>query len=81
MNIDRFASFCSAFTKAALATGAGALVGFAGVNAVENLEQATLQQCADQDWPAHQHDAHVEFCEAYVGHAATYSNAGAYGVK
>jgi hypothetical protein len=30
--------------------------------AIRRLEAATRQQCATQDWPVHQHQAHVDFC-------------------
>ena len=26
------------------------------------LDKAFTEQCAKQDWPAHQHAAHVDFC-------------------
>ena len=67
MNTNEFASFCSAFTKAALITGAGILVGTVVVSRLEkSLHEATVKQCATQDWPAHQHAAHVEFCDMYL---------------
>lgn len=30
------------------------------------LEAATEQQCLTEDWPAHQHDDHVAFCDMYL---------------
>jgi hypothetical protein len=66
MNINEFAAFCEGFTKAALVAGAGILVGTVVVGRIErHLHNATIQQCADQAWPAHQHDAHVAFCNDY----------------
>jgi hypothetical protein len=32
--------------------------------AVKQLEAATKQQCATQDWPVHQHQAHINFCQS-----------------
>ena len=40
-----------------------AVIVLVGSNAVQ---RATERQCASQDWPTHQHDAHVEFCKAYL---------------
>jgi len=36
---------------------------YVATGAVSYLEQAAAAQCAAQDWPAHQHQAHVAFCE------------------
>jgi hypothetical protein len=39
----------------------------AGVHTVAaHLDRATRAQCAAQDWPVHQHAAHVEFCRTYI---------------
>ena len=67
MELHTFASFCNGFSRAALAVGAGCLLGFTVVGSVKSLEAALIKQCASQDWPAHQHDAHVEYCIATVG--------------
>ena len=62
-----FAQACSRFTFTSLAIGGGCLIGFFVVNGVtDRLHQATIQQCEQQAWPADQHAAHVEFCEAYL---------------
>lgn len=37
-------------------------VGGIGTHTVKLLQAATAQQCATQDWPTHQHEAHVAFC-------------------
>jgi hypothetical protein len=67
-----FARFCEGFAKGALAVGIGTLAGFGGVSLItDQLHNATLQQCADQAWPAHQHDAHVAFCDDYTAGAFT----------
>ena len=37
---------------------------YTGFNAgIALLEEATRAQCAAQDWPSSQHQAHVDFCE------------------
>ena len=46
------------------AVGAFALAG-ANYSATK-LDEATRLQCATQDWPAHQHNAHVRFCRTYL---------------
>lgn len=61
-HLETLALYASFFTKLALAMGGGVLIGFAAVN---QLEKATAHQCATQNWPAHQHDEHVEFCKTY----------------
>ena len=48
------------FALAAFITAAG----LATCGAVQRLEQATAQQCQTRDWPAHQHAAHMDFCES-----------------
>ena len=64
---SEFASFCEGFAKGALAIGIGCLAGFGGVSLItDQLDTATRKQCATQAWPAHQHAAHVEFCDTYV---------------
>ena len=34
--------------------------------AAAHLDRATRDQCARQDWPVHQHAAHMEFCRTYL---------------
>ena len=46
------------------AVGAFALAGV--TYSVDKLDRATRLQCATQDWPQHQHSAHVRFCRAYL---------------
>jgi len=36
-------------------------------NHMGRLEADTIAQCEQQDWPAHQHADHVEFCRVYMG--------------
>ena len=31
---------------------------------IAKLDQATAQQCRTHDWPVHQHQRHMEWCEA-----------------
>jgi len=53
------------------------LVGHTVVKAVTNrLHEATIQQCQEQAWPAHQHAEHVEFCEAYLAGEYTTASMG-----
>ena len=67
MKLDQFATFCDAFSKTALVVGGGVLLGFLGTNAIHTrLHKATVQQCQTQAWPAHQHQAHVDFCRNYL---------------
>lgn len=67
MNLQRFAHFSACFTQAALVMGTGALVGFASIDAfTKYMHNATVEQCENQAWPAHQHDDHVAFCEMYL---------------
>ena len=33
---------------------------------VRHIEQATIEQCRTQDWPAAQAEEHIEFCLTYV---------------
>ena len=35
-------------------------------SAVAQLDAATRTQCAQQQWPVHQHAAHLEFCRTYL---------------
>ena len=43
------------------------ILGFYGIHsAVAKLDQATRAQCAAQDWPVHQHAAHLAFCRTYL---------------
>lgn len=53
-----------------LAIAAGTSIGFLLVGAfhagIARLDSATREQCARQDWPPHQHAAHVEFCRTYM---------------
>lgn len=50
-----------------LAIAAYGLLAVAGASyATARLDQATKQQCAAQGWPAHQHQAHVDFCRTYL---------------
>jgi hypothetical protein len=67
MTLQDFARFSECFTKTALACGAGVLAGFGLINVItDRLHAATLQQCTEQRWPAHQHQEHVDFCKAYL---------------
>lgn len=34
--------------------------------AAAHLDRATRAQCVRQDWPVHQHAAHLEFCRTYL---------------
>ena len=52
-------------TLAALATGCFVL-GAAQSGLVHKLDAATKQQCLTEDWPAHQHEEHVAFCNTYL---------------
>lgn len=58
-------------TKAYAAVALGCTIGFSIVGAfhatVAHLNRATRDQCRTQDWPVHQHAAHMEFCRAYLG--------------
>jgi hypothetical protein len=36
---------------------------YAVTGVVAYINEATAVQCASQDWPAHQREAHVAFCE------------------
>jgi len=52
------------FLSAAFAaTVAASGIHYVATGVVAYLEQATAAQCAAQDWPAHQHQAHLDFCE------------------
>ena len=45
-----------------------AMIGFNAYKAIDSisyLETATAKQCANHDWPAHQHQAHMDFCAEY----------------
>ena len=67
MNIHRLAFICEGISKATLAIGAGVVIGSLAVNAAtRHLDAQTREQCASQDWPAHQHADHVSFCAAYL---------------
>ena len=55
----------SLITLAVLASGCFAL-GEAHSRFVYDLQSATEQQCLTEDWPAHQHEAHVAFCDMYL---------------
>ena len=66
MNIHRLADICNGISQATLAIGAGVVIGSLAVKAaVQHLDAQTIKQCASQNWPAHQHAAHAEFCNAY----------------
>ena len=58
------ASMTRAFLAAAIALPVLTMAGIHTVAA--RLDAATRQQCAQQNWPAHQHAAHLEFCRAYL---------------
>ena len=45
-----------------------------GKGAVSRLHWATVKQCQEQAWPANQHAAHVEFCDAYLAGRAGINN-------
>jgi hypothetical protein len=46
------------------------VLAMAGIHSVvAHLDAATREQCARQDWPVHQHAAHVEFCRTYIANA------------
>lgn len=53
-----------------LAVAAGVSIGFSIVGGIHaaaaHLDRATRDQCVRQDWPAHQHAAHTEFCRVYM---------------
>ena len=57
--------------NAYIAIAAGLAIGFSLVGAVHataaHLDRATREQCRTQDWPVHQHAAHMEFCRTYLG--------------
>ena len=68
-------TFSFMFNNPYTAILAGVITGFSIVgihanivNHVASIDAAFAEQCATQDWPAHQHDAHVEYCLA-EGHA------------
>ncbi len=52
-------------TLAVLASGCFVLAA-ASDGLVLHLDDATKHQCFTQDWPAHQHEAHVAFCNTYI---------------
>ena len=67
MNIHRLAFICEGISKATLAIGAGVVIGSLAVNAAsKHLDALTVEQCASQSWPAHQHAEHVAFCAEYL---------------
>ena len=45
------------------ATVAAAGMHYIATGAIHVITEATRAQCAAQDWPAHQHQAHLAFCE------------------
>ncbi len=51
-------------TLAVVALIAGGATGIVQ-GAVNQLDQATAQQCLTRDWPAYQHAAHMDFCTSY----------------
>jgi hypothetical protein len=50
--------FSAAFAVAVAAAG----LHYLATGVVAHLSTATAAQCASQDWPTHQHEAHVAFC-------------------
>jgi hypothetical protein len=51
---------------ALIAGGATGIVqGIDPEKAVNQLDQATARQCFAHDWPAHQHQNHLDFCREY----------------
>jgi len=64
--VARYPRF-SGFLASCSAIGCGCFLAFSVVaGATDRLHEATIQQCEQQAWPAHQHAAHVEFCEMYL---------------
>jgi hypothetical protein len=55
--------FSAAFAAVVAASG----LGYVATGVVAYINEATAAQCASQDWPDHQHEAHVAFC-AQEGH-------------
>ena len=57
-------------TMKAFAVGFISAVSFAAIVTVpllvRHIEQATIEQCRTQDWPAAQAEEHIEFCLTYV---------------
>ncbi len=57
--------------KAYSAIACGIIAGFGVVFTINQvthrMQAATRMQCELQEWPAHQHAEHVEFCRVYVG--------------
>ena len=51
--------FSAAFAAVVAASG----LGYVATGVVAYINEATAVQCASQDWPAHQREAHVAFCE------------------
>ena len=51
-------------TLAVVALIAGGATGIVQ-SAVNQLDQATAQQCLTRDWPVYQHAAHMDFCTSY----------------
>ena len=39
---------------------------FVAPTVANHLHEATLKQCFTHDWPAHQAEAHIKFCQEYV---------------
>lgn len=50
----------------ATATVFAAFIGLGAGETIKSLDRATRDQCANRAWPAHQHQAHVEFCKTYL---------------
>ena len=58
-----------AYSAIAIGCAIGCAIGFLALgvhHSVVRLDQATRLQCATRDWPARQHQAHVEFCRTYL---------------
>ena len=59
-NIDRHVALML-FSLAAIISG----YAVSAVKAVNYLEAATTEQCANHDWPADKHQIHMDFCLEY----------------
>ena len=54
------------FSSLATASLVAAFIGLGAAESVKSLDQATRNQCANRDWPAHQAEAHIKFCKTYL---------------
>ena len=50
-------TFAVTLSLALITIGAGAIH-----TSIKSLDEATAHQCVNHEWPAHQHDIHIEWC-------------------